>query len=509
MSLSQHTTPTAPRRVLAGFAVALILAATVAACGDDDDDVGGTTGGGEATSAPGTFKAEPTAGEWKTWVLGSPTDIRVPAPPAVGSDKHNADLNEVKEQAAGRTPATTEAVNKWSGPMPTAPWTATAYDFVSKSAKNPPLSSRNYALVHVAMYDALVTAWHYKYLYDQAAPRGVETLVPAGEDPSYPSEHAAIAGAASKVLAYLYPSQSALRLDEMADEAAASRVAAGTNTPTDVAAGLELGRAVAEKVIAYGKADGAGTPWDGKRPPGIGNGPQFWEPPPGSPSPPTDPEAGKWKGWVLSKNDQFRPPPPPAFGTPEFQAAAQDVVDVGKNLTQQQKDIAKFWEGNEGTPLPAGIALKLAEGDLLKAASEGPVETRMTVPRTARALAMLNVAMADAGIAAWDGKFTYWNPRPENGIRDLGLDPNWKPYLPTPRFPAYPSGSAGYGGSVQAVMDYLFPANAAVHKQRADEQSVSRVYAGIHWRYDAVSQGAGNEIGKLVVERVKGDGAKR
>jgi hypothetical protein len=228
------------------------------ACGDD---------GGSPTKA--VVRAEPSAGTWKTWVLSSGSEIQVPAPPAKDSDKAKADLKAVKDAADKRTSATQARVDRWSGALPTKPWTETAFDLVSMSAKNPPLSSRNYALVHVAMSDALVASYHWKYEYSVEAPKGVKTLVPSSPDPSYPSEHAAMAGAASKVLAFLYPAQPALRLDEMAEEAAQSRVDAGTNTPTDVEAGLALGRAVADRVIAYAKTDGAGTPWNGERPAGI------------------------------------------------------------------------------------------------------------------------------------------------------------------------------------------------------------------------------------------------
>ena len=495
---SPPRTRSAARRAIAGLAVGVVLAATVVACGGDKGDRGGVSAG---------LRAEPTAGEWTTWVLGSPTEISGPPPPKAGSEEREAELDEVERRSGSRGPQIEEAVRRWSSPVPTQPWTDTAYDFVSRSAKNPPLSSRNYGLLHVAMYDAVVTAWHYKYAYDREAPRGVEPLVPAGPDPSYPSEHAAIAGAASRVLAFLYPDRSVLRLDEMADEAAASRVAAGTNAPSDVAAGLELGRAVAEKVIARARSDGAGAPWVGARPAGIGDGPEFWEPPPGSASPPVEPLAGTWRTWVLTSGSQLRPPPPPAYGSPKFRAAANEIVEIGKDLTAREREVAKAWEGAEGTKLPAGLTLAIASTDVSKAASDGPPEARMTVPRSARAMAMMGVALADAGIAAWDAKYAYWNPRPENAVRDLGLDPEWKPYLPTPTFPAYPSGSAGYAGAVQAVMDYLFPAATVTHRQRAEEQTESRLYAGIHWRYDAVSLDTGRHIGRMVVARAMADGA--
>ena len=308
-----------------GLAGLLALATSMAACGDD---------GGKATEA--VVRTEPSAGSWKTWVLSSGAEVAVPAPPAKDSERAKADLEAMKDAADKRTDATQQLVDKWSPPLATRPWTELAFDYVSKSAKNPPLSSRQYGLLHAAMSDAVVASYQWKYRFNVEAPKGVETLVPSSPDPSYPSEHAAMAGAASKVLAYLFPAQSALRLDEMADEAADSRVQAGTNTPSDVEAGLALGRAVAEKVIAYGKTDGAGTPWDGRRPPGIGTGPEFWRPPPGSTSPPTDPQAGKWKGWVITSGSQFRPPPPPAYGSGAFRAAAQEIVDIQKNLTEEQ-----------------------------------------------------------------------------------------------------------------------------------------------------------------------------
>ncbi|MCA1691030.1 MAG: hypothetical protein LC733_02095 [Actinobacteria bacterium] len=256
-------------------ATCLALTTALVGCGEDE----------EAQDRSG--RAEPSAGTWKTWVLDSPQDILVPPPLEPGSEKAESELQQVKDLEDQRTPQVRETVTKWSGPLATRPWTQTAFDFVASVSKNPPLSSRNYALVHAAMYDAVVSTWHWKYAYNVDPPEGVETLVPAGPDPSYPSEHAAIAGAASRVLAHLYPNQPALRLDEMAEEAAQSRVQAGTNTPSDVAAGLELGRAVADKVIAYSKTDGSDRKWDGTRPPGIGSGPAFWEPPPGSVSPPT------------------------------------------------------------------------------------------------------------------------------------------------------------------------------------------------------------------------------
>ena len=488
-----------PRRLrvaTAGLAC-LALSAGMVACGDDGND--------GATAMEAVTRAEPTAGTWKTWVLKSGSEVEVPAPPAKDSAKAKADEKAVKEAAGARTSETQATVDRWSGPLPTKPWTEAMFRAIEKSSKNPPLSSRNGALIHVAMYDAVVASYHWKYQYNVTAPEGVSTLVPSSADPSYPSEHAAIAGAAAKVIAYLYPGEAALRLEEMAEEAAQSRVSAGTNTPSDVEAGLALGRAVADKVIAYAKTDGAGAPWNGRRPAGIGTSAAFWRPPPGSSAEPTDPEAAKWKTWTLTANNQFRPPPPPAYNSPAFRAAAQELVDVKKNLTEEQKRIAKFWEGAQGSVQPAGITLGVAMADIERAAAEGDTAARWTIPQASRAMALLNVTMADGGVAVWEAKYTYWYPRPVNGIRDSGIDRAWEPFVPTPFFPAYPSGSAGYAGGAEAIMTYLFPERAAEFKARAEEQAISRVYAGIHWRFDAVSIDGGRQISQLVIDKVKGD----
>ncbi len=133
----------------------------------------------------------------------------------------------------------------------------------------------------------------------------------------------------------------------------------------------------------------------------------------------------------------------------------------------------------------------------------------MSLPRSTRALALLNVAMADAGVAAWDAKYAYWSPRPENAVRDLGLDPRWKPFLDTPFFPAYVSGHATYSGAAGEVLAHLFPADSALFRAKAREAGVSRIYGGIHYRSDnEVGLRMGRRIGRLVVERARRDGAE-
>lgn len=482
---------------LRSVALVVALALLAGACGSDDDESSNATTG--TTAAGVSAKAEPSAGDWKTWVLTSADQFAVPPPPAAGSAAIKADDAELKQLVAERTPEVADFVRKWSGdgePI-SAPWMEMALEFISAREKDPAASSRAYALVAVATYDAMVAAWHYKYEYDREAPDAVEKIAEAGPDPSYPNEHAAIAQAAAGVLAYVFPERPALRLQEDADQAADSRVLAGAARRSDVDAGLALGKQVADAVIAHAKADGSDRVWDGKRP---GGRPQYWEPPTGKVANPVSPLAGTWKTWVLSSGDQFRPGPPPAFGSPEFTAQAQEAVQVKKDLTEDQRKAAVFWAGGQGTPLPAGIWNEVTLAYLR--------DLKPSEPQAERVMALANVAMSDAGVAAWDAKYAYWDPRPENGVQDSGVEAGWAPLIDTPFFPSYISGHATYSGAISEVLSYIFPAQAEDFRAKAKEAANARLWGGIHWRMDnEVGLDVGQKIGKAVIEYAKMDGA--
>jgi hypothetical protein len=324
------------------------------------------------------------------------------------------------------------------------------------------------------MYDAAVAAAHWQQVH------GVD---------GYPSTRAAIAGAASRVIAYAFPEYPSARLDVDA-EAAAGRSAAGV-------AGLELGRKVAERVIAYGRADGSDRVWHGKVPHFRG----AWRPPPGSAARPVQPLGGTWKTWVLESGRAVRPGPPPKYGSAAYLREVREIVDVKDHLTAEQKRIAEFWAGGDGTELPPGRWIKVT----LEYLKQQPP---MSEVRIARMFALLTVAMDDAGIAAWDAKYAYWTVRPENAARDLGIDRDFKPHLATPFFPSYVSGHATYSGAAAEVMAYLFPDDAKLWRARAEEASLSRLLGGIHFRSDnEVGLRMGTEIGRRVVARAEKDGA--
>jgi len=476
--------------LVAGYCRVAVLAGMLAViaisgCGTSGNDEGG---------AP---REEPSAGEWRTWVLSSPGEIRVPAPPKPGSEAARRDERGLR-MAMGERTASEERAEREFGVNPAgAPWLQRAMAFVAQRAKDPPAASRAYALVSVAMADATTAAWYWKYRYNRARRSG-KASVSRATDPGYPSEQAALAGAASRVLEYAFPEQPAARLEEQAEDAARSRITSGASLPSDAQAGLALGREVAARVVAYAKRDGFTRKWDGKRPHGFG----YWEPPPGSDARPVQPVAGTWRTWVIKDPAEFRAPKPPRLDSAKMRAQARQLVRLRAHLTPRQKRIATFWAGGEGTALPPGIWNQVMIRYLGK--------RNLSTPASTRVLALLNVAMADAGLASWDSKYHYWYARPENGIRALGIDRHFKPYLATPFFPAYVSGHSTYSGAAGEILAHLFPDDARFWRARAREAGFSRLLGGIHWQIDDIEgRRMGIQVGRAIVRRAERDGAER
>lgn len=403
--------------------------------------------GSEASSDTG---ADPS--RWGTLALPAASSIAVPAP------------------VRGSAPIASGSAGTGN---PVVPWIERALRSVAQHTKNPPAASRGYAMVSVAMHDAAVAAAHWQKAHERV-------------EPGYPSTAAAIAGAASRSLAVAFPEEPASRLDADAEEIADAQVAGGRSSRGAAAAGLRLGREVARRVIARTSGDRTTGTWRGRAP----RGRRRWRPPDGSVARPVAPLAADWATWLLPHGAAVRPPPPPAYGSAAYLAAAREVVRVGRSLTPEQKRIAQFWAGGEATGLPPGIWNQV----LVQIVRE----RRLGAARSARAFALLNVAMADAGVAVWDAKYAYWTARPVNAVRDLGVARDWEPLLSTPLFPSYPSGHAAYSAAAADVLGHLYDDQRPLFRTKAGEAALSRLYGGLHFRFD---NDAGLRLGHAIGAR--------
>jgi PAP2 superfamily len=323
-------------------------------------------------------------------------------------------------------------------------WIELELEEIASHRVNPPRAARALALVSVAMHRA-------------AAAGG-------------PAPKPAVAGAASTVLAYLFPDE-AERLLRLGRSNASGH-------------GFAIGRRIGEEIVDRAKTDGSNVVWTGTVPVGPG----LWVPTPPGFLPPLEPLAGTWRTWNLASGSQLRPEPPPAFGSDVFVAELDEVYAVSQALTDEQKRIADFWADGAGTVTPPGhwnaIALELV-------GSDGRSELE-----TARLFATLNTAQADAFIACWDAKFTYWSLRPITAIRAL-VDADWSSYIVTPPFPSYVSGHSTTSGAAATVLSSFFPRSADELSAMAEEAALSRLYGGIHFTSD---NDAGLELGRRVAE---------
>jgi len=450
-------------------------------------------------AAPGFGKFEERyAGSWKTWVLASGREIRLPQPAPANSLQMSTELAQLHRAQRERTEAQMAAARYWDTGPATRRWTEIQLDMIKTHRPNPPRASRGLALAHLAMYDALVAAWHTKYLYNYSAPNGVDpTLTPtvrSSDSPSYPCEHAVVAGAAARVLEYLFPQQGSGWFEAKAQEAAMSRIWAAVDWPNAVEQGLALGRMVADKVLANAKIDRSDTVWDGKRQAGI----CYWKPTsPAAVFPPLEPSWGKVKPWLLVSADLLRPGPPPMCGSTEEREQFLEVYRTVNALTEEQKRVASFWNDGPGTFTPPGhwfeIGLELVD------------RYDLSTPGAARIFAYLGVVVMAAGICVWDAKYAYWSPRPITYIQDY-VDPKWTSFIPTPPFPGYVSGHSGFSGGAAEFLGHVFPTERAALRSKAAEAAMSRLYGGIHIRADnEVGLAMGKLIGAVASARALND----
>jgi membrane-associated phospholipid phosphatase len=432
---------------------------------------------------------ESRAGRWKTWVLDSGSQFRLPPPPRRWAQE--VEIRELRDRARQRDAAVLNAISFWDSGPPGYRWNEIAVNILVRDNITGPRSARILSLLNVAIYDATIAAWNAKYIYNRPRPSEVNAsvapVIPVPNSPSYPSEHAAAASAAAAVLSYLFPNE-AQTFARATQECNESRLNAGVHYPSDVTAGDELGRKVAELVIQWGRTDGSDAAFTGT----IPTGPGFWRG-----TNPSQPTGGTWRTWVIASGSEFRPPPPPAFGSEQQMRELAEVKNfprpqpaAGANFATTRG--AYFWQLNTAKLWNDILTTKLFEYRL----DRNP-------PRAARAYALMSVAAHDGLISCWDGKYFYWAARPSM------LDPTIVLLFPNPGHPTYPSAHAMFDGPYSAVLGYLFPRDADYFTAQAREAGESRLWAGIHFRSDIeAGLSIGRAVGQKVIERARNDGSQ-
>jgi membrane-associated phospholipid phosphatase len=412
---------------------------------------------------------EPTAGQWKPWVIPSTNDFQIPPPPDEGTER-----DEIKAMIAVQNNADTTALKTmqyWNAGVPAYRWQEASDDLFDTTQ----YFLRVYALVNVAIYDATLAAWNAKYQYNRKRPLhsdGIKQLVVPPQTPAYPCEHSVTAGAAATMLAYLFPSK-ADSIITASKKIGESRVLAGVQYPSDVKAGFELGVNVANYIIEHwAKLDGGDKRWNGKIPT----------------------EAGYWKGqrlrhdipnmktWVLTSSSQFHSAPPPDI--------KKDMAEL-KAFKRTDRSNARAFRWEFEWPWGEVVDRKIMEYGLLNNA-----------PRASRVYTLLAIAEYECQVTNIESKYVYFRIRPDQ------YDPKYKALFKTPPSPGYPAGHATVAGCYGEMLAYLFPTDAKEFRALAEEETLSRFEAGVHFRTDnEAGMKLGKEVANEVIKRAKADRA--
>jgi len=468
-------------------------------------------------------------GTWKTYVLASATEIAVAEPTATGSAAYADEIKKLKAAVDGITPEQKTAVEYWGAgavfrwneigrelcarynsppastpdgkyPLPDAanPLKDPRFPFA-----NPPYAARALAYLSVAQYDALVSAWNYKYKYNRKAPSKVDASVKAllavSDLPSYPSEDAVVASASYEILKAMFPGEVPF-LDAKLAEHKNSRLWGGMNVESDVTAGASLGTSVGQKVMTKARADGMGAANNqaatadmiaNAKKLGI---PETWLSQETPLRPGMLPTYGNVATWNFDKATlvSIRPAAPPVLHSEAFNKDLNELRDIEKNQTREQARIANYWADGVGSYTPPG--------HWHRAGARLCYENKFSEIRTARTMALLGTAEMDAGIACWEVKYYYYYPRPQQfgSKTSVGL----------PNFPSYTSGHSTFSGAAAEVLSSIFPTRATELVAQAQEASNSRVYGLIHYRFDATAGlEHGKKIGQYAIARGKADGS--
>jgi membrane-associated phospholipid phosphatase len=364
-------------------------------------------------------------------------------------------------------------------------WNTAALQAIRADNTPPPKASRALAILHASIYDAVngIVRVHKPYFVEEKGPLTA-------------SQEAAASAAAFKVLVSLFPNgaQSFEQLhesilEEIRDSPRKHR-------------GLEWGESVAEKVLLWRATDG----FDAVVPAPPSSEPGDWRPTTPAYAPYLLPQWGFVKPFAIPRIDFFRPGGPPALTSAKYAADYNEVKALGEKdestRTPEQTQIALFWADGAGTSTPPGHWNLIAQ--------DVSAARRNTMQQNARLFALLNVAMADAAICAWDAKYHYNFWRPVTAIRMGNIDgnpetvpdPDWEPLIITPPFPDYISGHSTFSGAAAAVLSLFYrtprlsfttgtestelpPGTVRRFRgflETAAEAALSRMYGGIHFR---------------------------
>ncbi len=360
-----------------------------------------------------------------------------------------------------------------------------------------------FPFVQAAVYNAVngITGEYELYKWNAKSPKGA-------------SPQAAAAAAAHGVLMEYFGTNDFVNSEAIAANLNAALATSLGQIPNGVPKqqGIRYGERAAERLVRLREDDGRFAPIVFDMPLAAG----VWRPTPPAFAPFFDPWLGQVEPFVLDSPSQVRPGPPPAISSDLYVEEFEEVRDYGVNVgslrTAAQTETARFFTDITIGPLHAGLR------DLV-------TRRGLDISDSARLFAAVDVSMADAAIAVWDGKFHFGWWRPITAIREADTDgnpntvgvPGWTPLIATPPYPDWPSGLCGVIGAASTALSQLnadgrvdltltsVAAGVTRHYDLAAEiqhDAVdARVFSGIHFRTaDAVAIAMGTQVANWALD---------
>jgi hypothetical protein len=309
-------------------------------------------------------------------------------------------------------------------------------------------------------------------------------------------------------------------LDEMADSA-------GMSAKTKEAS-KKFADVYVKHIIDWSKKDNYAQTRTAERYTVLSDVPGRWVPTPPMYATAIEPHWNEIRPMVIDSASQFKPVPPPVFDPKNknsvYYNALMEVKTIGENLTDDQKHIADFWDDNPFKMNVAGHVMFATKkfsppGHWMNIVGIGAKAAKADFNTTVAAYTHTAIALFDAFISCWDEKYRSNYVRPETEINKI--DEDWHPHIQTPPFPSYTSGHATNSAAAAEAMTAWFGdnltftdtsllefgiANREIKSFRgaAEEAAMSRLYGGIHYRFDNDNgAAAGKKLGELVVSRLK------
>jgi len=364
---------------------------------------------------------------------------------------------------------------------------------------------RSFAMMHAAMFDAVnsIERTYTPYLIE----------VPGSRRASLDD---AAAQAAHDVLVGLYPSRQAIFATELANSLD------GTPAPFRSPQGIRVGQIVAARMLAARANDG----WNAAGPSYVlAMTPGNWQPVPPANVAARFTHYPAVLPFALMNNTQFMPAPPPALTSVRYAADLNEIKAIGAvnstTRTEEQTLIARLWYDNLITPITIFLTWNNVARDLA-------VSRNNTTVQNARLFALFHIAVHDSLLTTFSSKFQYglWRPvtavrrADEDGNPNTEPDANWTPLMVAPPYPAYAGNQAAVSMAHATIFAHFFGRDDIAFQhtwenstpgspgwtrsylsfsEMANEVAESRIYGGIHFRFDQIAgQAVGRNVGNYV-----------